>query len=141
MNGELLIGELAHTLGIEVKLSDAGTCGVFFDNDEVIFEMHEGRLYLIADLGSAEGREAAYGRLLAANYLGHESGRATLGMDTGRREFTLHRIIEGDMGYPEFEKSLTLFVQAARYWKGWLAQPETAGTGDAPDFPAGGLQA
>ncbi len=123
MNVELLISELGHALGIELKLSEAGTCGVFFDDDEVIFEQHDGQLYLIADLGSAVGRSDAYGRLLAANCLGQESGQATLGLDTGREEFTLHRILDGDMSYQEFEKILTVFVQALRYWKEWLINP------------------
>ena len=51
MNGEFLIGELGRAIGIDLKLSEAGTCGVFFDDDEVFFELHDGRLYLIADLG------------------------------------------------------------------------------------------
>lgn len=141
MNGELLIGELGRALGIDLKLSDAGTCGVFFDDDEVIFESHEGQLYLIADLGPAAGRADAYGRLLAADYLGHESGQAVIGLDEDRGEFTLHRILDGEMAYPEFEKILTLFVKAVRYWKEWLAQPPAQGTGEGPRFNAGEMKA
>ncbi|MBQ9451798.1 MAG: type III secretion system chaperone [Desulfovibrio sp.] len=141
MNGELLITELSHALGIELKFSEAGTCGVFFDDDEVIFEQHDGQLYLIADLGSAAGRSDAYGRLLAANCLGQESGNATLGLDTVREEFTLHRILNGDMGYQEFEKILTVFVQALRYWKEWLVNPPASAEKETSLPPAGGIQA
>ena len=141
MNSEHLISELGRALGIELKLSEAGTCGVFFDDDEIIFESHDGQLYLIADLGPAEGREDAYGRLLAANCLGRETGQAVLGVDANRREFTLHRILGGDMGYPKFEKILTLFVQAVRYWKEWLALPRAEGEGSARQLPTDGLRA
>ena len=141
MNGELLISELGRAIGIDLKLSDAGTCGVFFDDDEVLFESHAGKLYLIADLGSAAGREDAYGRLLSADYLGHESGHAVIGLDENRGEFTLHRILEGDMDYPEFEKILTLFVKAVRYWKEWLSLPPAQGTGDGPAFNGGEMMA
>lgn len=141
MNSKLLIDELSRNLGIELKLSDAGTCAVFFDDDEIIFEAHEGLLYLIADLGPAEGREDAYGRLLAANCLGQESGMATLSVDTTRQEFTLHRILEGELLYPQFEKILTLFVKAVRYWKEWLAQPHVAqGADNTRSFMPGSLQ-
>ncbi|MBQ9406766.1 MAG: type III secretion system chaperone [Desulfovibrio sp.] len=140
MDGELLLHELGRTLGFELKLSEAGTCGVFFDDDEVIFEQHDGQLYLIADLGSAAGREDAYGRLLAANYLGQESGQAVLGLDTAQNAFTMHRILEGNMGYPEFEKILTLFVRALRYWKEWLAQPPATGSAEA-SLPPSGMRA
>ncbi len=144
MNKGLLLDELGRVLGVSLKLSDKGTCGLFFDEDEVIFELHEGQLYLIADLGPAEGRQDAYGRLLEANYLGQESGQATFGVDTGRMEFTLHRILDGDMSYPEFERILTIFVQAIRYWKEWLTQPrpvKSSFSDRTQPFPQNSLQA
>ena len=141
MNGELLIGELGRAISIDLKLSDAGTCGVFFDDDEIIFENHDGQLYLIADLGPASGREDAYGRLLSANCLGRESGQAVLGLDPDRREFTLHRILDGEIGYPEFEKILTLFVRAVRYWKEWLAQPPAQVASEGSGLQAGEMKA
>ena len=145
MNSELLIAELGRALGIDLKLSEAGTCGVFFDEDEVFFERHEGQLYLIAELGPAAGREDAYRRLLEADYLGHECGQGAIGIDANRREFVLHRVLDGEMGYPEFEKVLTVFVQAARYWKAWLTQPQgtqaAQGAAEMPRFPMGGMLA
>ena len=141
MNGEFLIGELGRAIGIDLKLSEAGTCGVFFDDDEVFFELHDGRLYLIADLGPASGREDAYGRLLSADCLGRESGQAVLGLDPDRSEFTLHRILDGEIGYPEFEKILTLFIQAVRYWKEWLAQPPAQVASEGSGFQAGEIKA
>ena len=141
MNIVQLIGELSHALGIELKLSDAGTCGVFFDEDEIFFERHENQLYLIAVLGPDIGRGDAYRRMLEANYLGHECGQCTIGLDANRREFVLHRVLDGEMGYPEFEKILTVFVQVVRYWKRWLEQPIKEAQSAASHFPDGGMMA
>ena len=142
MNIEQLIDELGHALGIDLKLSEAGTCGVLFDKDEIFFERHEGQLYLIAELGSAAGREDAYRRVLEADYLGHECGQGAIGIDANRREFVLHRVLDGEMDYPEFEKVLTVFVQATRYWKKWLEQPHAALNGaEASHLPTWGMMA
>ena len=141
MNCENIISELGHALGIDLKLSEAGTCGVFFDKDEVFFERHESQLYLIAELGPAAGREGAYRRVLEADYLGHECGQGAIGIDANRREFVLHRVLDGKMGYPEFEKVLTVFVQAVRYWKAWLAQQQAHGTDESLKIPSGGMMA
>ncbi|MBQ9407016.1 MAG: type III secretion system chaperone [Desulfovibrio sp.] len=136
-----LIVELGQALGIKLKFSKADTCGVFFDDDEVIFEQHNGQLYLIADLGSAAGREGVYKRLLTANYLGQESGQATLSLDADHEEFVLYRILDGDMGYPEFEKILTVFVRALRYWKEWLKQAQNVDVAALSTPPLGGIPA
>ncbi len=137
MNGELLIGELGRAIGIDLKLSEAGTCGVFFDEDEVFFERHEGQLYLIAELGPAAGRRDAHTRLLEADCLGAESGQACIGLDAQREVFTLHRILEGELTSAEFEKALTLFIRALRYWKAWLAQPPSEQAEKASFVPNG----
>ena len=38
-----------------------------------------------------------------------------------REIFTLHRVLQGELCYSEFEEILTLFVKALRYWKEWIA--------------------
>ncbi|MBO4334306.1 MAG: type III secretion system chaperone [Desulfovibrio sp.] len=79
---------------------------------------------------------------LEADYLGHECGQGAIGIDAKRRKFVLHRMLDGEMGYPEFEKVLTAFVQAARYRKAWLTQPQgTQGAAEMPRFPIGGMLA
>ena len=118
-------------------MSSQNTCGVFFDEDEIIFEQHEQQLYIIADLGSSAGRADAHTRLLEANCLGAQSGQACLGLDGQRQVFTLHRILDGDLSYEEFEKILTLFIRATRYWKEWLAQPVVHQPTKAPLVPQG----
>ena len=142
MDCERIIDELGRALGIDLRLSEAGTCGVFFDEDEIFFERHEDQLYLIAELGTSAGREDAHSRLLEANYLGQECGQGVIGIDADRREFVLHRVLDGEMDYPSFERALTVFVQATRYWKRWLAEPpQAASTTDAPYIPMGGMMA
>ena len=128
MHPEQLLKELAAALGIELALSNEGTCRIVFDEDDVDFEISGDRLFVIADVASAAGRTDAYGRLLAANHLGRETGGSVLSLDEGRETFVLHAVIEQGTPYPQFESSLTLFVKALRYWKDWLsALPESAG--------------
>ena len=118
-----LIRELGTVLGIGLELSEQGTCGVFFDDDEVLFELNDGRLFIMADLGPSQGREDAAMRLLQAANLGLETGFSCLGIDAAREQFTLCRVLEGDLAYPDFEKMLAIFVRAMRFWKEWLALP------------------
>ena len=139
MNGKALIGELGKALGFALEMSDQNTCGVFFDQDEVVFEQHEDQLYIMADLGSAAGRRDAHTRLLEANCLGAQSGQACLGLDSQREVFTLHRILVGELTYGEFEKILTLFIRAVRYWKEWLAQP-ASGQAEGTSFLLNGMR-
>ncbi len=138
-----LIRELGNVLGIDLALTEAGTCGVFFDEDEVMFEVSEERLFIMADLGPSEGREDAHARLLRASNLGLETGFSCLGIDENSGQFTLCRVLEGDMAYPEFERILTVFVGAVRYWKEWLALPPSASQqGESPfPFERGALRA
>ncbi|MCR5537243.1 MAG: type III secretion system chaperone [Succinivibrio sp.] len=126
MNSAELIDELAANLKIKLEFSKNGCCGVFFDDDEICFEMHESQLYLIAELGAFSKSEKACKRLLEANYLGIQTGQAVLGFDSQHESVNLHRIIDGNLSYTEFEKILTDFVQAARYWKKWLSEGESA---------------
>ncbi|MGX8718896.1 MAG: type III secretion system chaperone [Desulfovibrio sp.] len=143
MEYSALVSALGVNLGFELALSDAGTCGVFFDRDEVMFEVSEERLFIMADLGPSEGREDAHARLLRASNLGLETGFSCLGIDENSGQFTLCRVLEGDMAYPEFERILTVFVGAVRYWKEWLALPPSASQqGESPfPFERGALRA
>jgi hypothetical protein len=126
-----LIQELGEKLGMDLDLPESRVCVVIFDEDEVSFELNDGRLFIMADLGPAEGHDADLPRLLSAANLGQETGYSCLGIDDMRGQFTLCRILEGEWTYPEFEKALSIFVPAVRYWKSWLAlpAPETAMAG------------
>ena len=130
-----LLRELSNALGFDLALSDAGTCGIVFDEDEVMFEINENRLFIIADLGSSEGREDACVSILKAANLGLETGFSCIGIDEVRGQFTLCRILEGDLAYPDFEKLLAVFVGAVRYWKEWLALPPSSAQQKERPFP------
>lgn len=118
-----LVAELGANLGISLQMSDAGTCRVIFGDDAVDFEQSGETLYIMAELAPATGREDAYARLLAANWLGAESGGACIGLDEEKNSFALWVTERGDVPYPEFEARLTLFIKALRYWKEWLSLP------------------
>ena len=130
-----LLRELSNALGFDLALSDAGTCGIVFDEDEVMFEINENRLFIMADLGSSEGREDACVSMLKAANLGLETGFSCIGIDEVRGQFTLCRILEGDLAYPDFEKLLAVFVGAVRYWKEWLALPPSSAQQKERPFP------
>lgn len=135
-----LITELGQTLGMKLALPESGTCGVIFDEDEVSFELNDGRLFIMADIAPAEGHEADLPRLLRAANLGLETGYACIGIDDKSGQFTLCRILEGDWTYPDFEKALSVFVLAVRYWRDWLALP-ASGAAKSSEFEPFDLQA
>jgi hypothetical protein len=109
-----LLRKLGETAGIELELSGHSTAAVKFDGDEVNFESDGGRLYVYADIASAEGREADFGRLLESNNLFAGTDGATIGLDHARGTFTLCRMIEGDAEYAAFERTVASFVTALR---------------------------
>ncbi len=45
MNGKALAREPGEALGDGLEMSGRNTRGVIFDEDEVVFEMHDGQLY------------------------------------------------------------------------------------------------
>ena len=122
MDYPALIRELGGVLGFDLEFSDVGTCGVFFDEDEVLFEIYDTRMFIMADLGSSAGRDADCVRMLKAANLGLETGFSCIGIDEMRDQFTLSRVLEGDLEYHDFEKILSIFVCAVR-WKKWLNLP------------------
>ncbi|MCR5537269.1 MAG: type III secretion system chaperone [Succinivibrio sp.] len=130
-----LIEELAKTLKIKLEFSKHDSCGVFFDQDEICFERNNKQLYLIAVLGDASNRADAYQRLLAADFLGAQSGQAVISLDSQRDEFVLHRVIDGSIEFADFENILTDFVKATRYWKQWLHE-NNASSGSSGIAPA-----
>lgn len=147
MDSEHLLHRLGRTIGIELRFGDSNTCSVIFDRDEVVFERDGQRIFLMAALGSAAGRDGLCRQLLEANYLGAQTGFACIGIDAGREEFVLHRVVAEDMAYPEFEEAVTLFVRAARHIKQCLLVPKAAHPGgheegqcEHIEFPMWGLR-
>ena len=109
-----LLRKLGETAGIKLELSGSNTAAAKFDGDEVNFESDGGRLYIYADIASAEGREADFGRLLESNNLFAGTDGATIGLDHARGTFTLCRMIAGDAEYAAFERTVASFVTARR---------------------------
>ena len=107
------------------------------DGDEVNFESDGGRLYVYADIASAEGREADFGRLLELNNLFAGTDGATIGLDRARGTFTLCRMVEGDAEYAAFERTVASFVTALRLVRRELA--EGGGSASAPQPAIGHL--
>ena len=126
-----LLRNLGETAGIELELSGVNTAAVKFDGDEVNFESDGGRLYIYADIASAEGREADFGKLLESNNLFAGTDGATIGLDRARGTFTLCRRIDGEVEYAAFERAVASFVTALRLVRRELVEGEVS-TGEPP---------
>lgn len=140
MTAQELLQELGTTLGIKPEFGNAGTCRLLFDDNAVDFEAADETLFLIAEVGSvpAEGREAVYARLLAANLFGAQTGGATLGLDQDKECVILHRALPLPCDYPPFEAALEGFVKSLRYWKEWLALAASAPAAPTKETPVPG---
>lgn len=136
MKASELMDSLGPMLGIDLPAGGDGAVDVLFDEDAVDFQAADGRLFVMADIGSADGCEALYGTLLKANCLGAETLGCTIGLDAERHVLTLHRLIEGDWTEAAFQDVVAQFVKALRYWKEWAAAGGSVHEDAAP--PAGG---
>lgn len=121
MTFDNLIRQLGEHLQLDLNFSDNGTVSVLFDEDEVFFEKYEKQLYIFADIGVAKDNRFVFKRILSANYLGNETGQGVISINENDGNFVLHRLIDGDVPYSDFEKILVMFVRAVRYWKEWLS--------------------
>ena len=129
MNHQELIRRLGEVAGIDLSLSSTGTAAAIFDGDEVNFESTDERLYIYADIASAEGREGEFAALLAANSLCLGTGGAAAGLDRERGMLTLCRVVDGDVEYSVFEQVLIGFIDALRSLKRILSD----GDDEAPE--------
>lgn len=125
-----LLHELGERAGVELELSETGTAAVKFDGDEIDFESDDGKLYIYADIASADGREGDFGKLLEANNLLAGTDGATIGLDRERDMLTLCRMSEGETEYAVFERAVANFVTALR-----IIRKELAGGGDCAVKP------
>lgn len=123
-----LVKELGAKLGVSIALNENGVCGVIFDNDTVDFELSGNDLYLIAELGfvQAGADKDFYVQLLEANYLGAKTAGAAISLDPDKEHTVmLHKKLVTPMEYADFEKELEFFIKAVRYWKEYIALPQT----------------
>lgn len=123
MNEQELISAFGKKIGLpELSISNEHGCAVTFDQDEVVFEILDNRLFLIADLGPTTGHENLYTTLLEANHLGKSSGFGSLGIDPDRDSFTLSRVLIGPYEIDLFINQVALFVKNIRHWKRYLVE-------------------
>ncbi len=118
MRFDELLTELGKNIGLEDLAFDAnGSCSVFLDDDEVFFELSDGRLLIISPIGPVSGREGLFRAVLEGNFLGGQSAFGSIGINSDQNEFVLSRVLEGDVPYLDFEKSLLVFIRCLRKWK------------------------
>ncbi|MCR5537175.1 MAG: type III secretion system chaperone [Succinivibrio sp.] len=144
MDGAELIRQLGQKIGIsDLALSQENSCGVLFDDDDVLFEVHNGNLFIVAEIGrGAEAdREKLFEIFMDANHLGHATGFGSLGYDPEREMFTLTRVLPEEIEFAKFEEQLVLFIKALRYWKNYLKNggPVEEESSAQPSSMLGGL--
>ena len=78
------MGKLGDKLGIsDLNMTEDNTCGVFFDDDDVLFECSHGNLFIVAEIGRVEEdeKEKMFKVFMDANHLGHATAFGSIGYD------------------------------------------------------------
>lgn len=119
--------ELIHQLGQKLNISDLAltennTCGILFDEDDVLFENTHKHIFIVAEIGRAEDnvKDKLFNVFMDANHLGHGTAYGSIGFDEQRSVFTITRVVDEDIEYEKFEDQLVLFLKALRYWKRYM---------------------
>lgn len=85
------MGKLGDKLGIsDLNMTEDNTCGVFFDDDDVLFECSHGNLFIVAEIGRVEEdeKDKMFKVFMDANHLGHATAFGSIGYDEERDIFT-----------------------------------------------------
>ena len=126
-----LIDALSAKVGVKLEISDECRLLCDFDDFSLLIEYLEGgeQILLAVPVGSPpkSGREAFYLKLLQGQYLFHETGGATLALDTLAQFVNLQvvrhiRTLEA----PDFLVLVEDFLNLAAYWRERCAAGETA---------------
>lgn len=120
MSAKDLLDRLGAALSVNAELSENNTCALQFDDVGVHFEVANGMLYALTELGVPKDVDSVARRLLEANFLGEKTNGATLALDRETGCVSLHTIFDENASYDFFEKRLSQFVLAARYWRVWI---------------------
>ena len=141
---QALLGEFGRTIGLDgLELDEDDYCALLIDDAHVInmeFDEAGKKLVLYSLIGEPMGeRTAAYDQLLRANYLGRETGAASLGLHPDGRGVVLSQWLplQGLDG-ERFTMELERFVNQTESWTKRLPQLGTNSGGDAapaPEFP------
>lgn len=118
MTPEIALKELGTLLGLDVQLSIENTCAISFDDELVEFETTDLGLFVFGAIGSLEGKEFLYKKILEGNFtsMRHELASMCLEKDT----LVLHRIFPTPLDMETLVDGLSQFVTGMRYWKEWL---------------------
>jgi hypothetical protein len=126
----LLLNDLKEAIGLpEFELDEDGYACLALDEVMLNLEFDEetNRLMLYSPLGEipASGCEALYETLLEANFLGQQTGGATLGLQREDNAVVLHQAVSlAGVTSVQFQGLLETFVDAAETWMGKLAGVE-----------------
>jgi len=110
-NFDYLIERLSLRLNLNFSLSTEGTCRIFFDGDEVNFEVNNEVLYIYAPLCDSKSLEyKTCINLLKENHLGDNF----LSISPQTMEVCLNLVITSSEDYDRFEQHLSQFVDKLR---------------------------
>ena len=119
--------ELIHQLGQKLNISDLSltednTCGILFDDDDVLIENSNNNIFIVSEIGRVEEdeKEKFFAVFMDANHLGHGTAFGSIGYDEQRDIFTLTRVLNDEIEFEKFEEQLVLFLKALRYWKRYI---------------------
>lgn len=125
------LGALGRRMGVAgLAFNAEGVCRMVFDGRHVIdcercgeTGQQQAYLYSVIARQPAEGREALYQRLLAANLFGRETGDAVLALDAVAGEVLLQQKFDAE-GLTEdaFATLVERFVDRVEHWSDALAQ-------------------
>jgi len=137
-----LIDALSSKTGVKLASSDGHCVMCDFDDFALMIEYLEGgeQILLAAPVGSPPkaNREAFYRKLLQGQYLFHQTGGATLALDT-LAQFVSLQIVRDIrlLDAPGFLKLVEDFLNAAAWWRKQCEEAEEVdGVDGVPQFAA-----
>lgn len=117
-----LLGEFGRTIGLDgLELDEDDYCALLIDNSLVVnmeFDEAGKKLVLYSLIGEPNGeRTAAYDQLLRANYLGRETGAASLGLHPDGKGVVLSQWLPmHGLDGERFTTELERFVNQTEAW-------------------------
>jgi hypothetical protein len=139
-----LLGEFGRTIGLDdLELDEDDYCALLIDDSLVInmeFDDAGNKLVLYSLIGEPAGeRTAAYDRLLRANYLGRETGAASLSLHPDGKGVVLSQWLPmPGLDGKRFTTELERFVNQTEAWTKRLPQLAASSEGEpapASEFP------
>jgi hypothetical protein len=136
-----LLGEFGRSTGLgELALDQDNYCALLIDDGLVVnieFDEQDRQLVLYSLLGVPAGEpQAAYERLLQANYLGRECGGATFGLRPDNSVVLSQSMAVAGLDLKDFTARLERFINEVEAWTKQLPQLGAASeAAPAEEFP------